>query len=1091
MAGTDQDAARIRAAIAALEAQRPALGNEIVEPALAALRSQLAQQSRTTGRDTALDGDRRAVTVMFADLSGFTALSEHMDPEAVRTLVNACFRELVPIVERYDGTIDKFIGDEIMALFGAPSAHENDPERALRAALEMRAALADFNRRFGVDLGLHFGVNTGPVIAGMIGSEDRREYSVMGDAVNLASRLADASERGEILIGSETYRHAAPLFDFEPADRLAVKGKGEPVVVHKLKGLKAEPRVSRGIEGLSSPLVGRDEPLDRLRTALARVGEGRGGVVAIRGEAGVGKSRLVAEVQRSHTDGLDWAEGRCLSFTQGTSYAPARGLLYDLIGVRPDDSLVRIESALRTSVRDACSEEGREVFPYLARLLDVPLSASEADTLTQLTTAVLHARTLGAFQVFLRARAARRPLVLAWEDLHWADPSTLQLLKTLLPIGGEAPLLLLLAYRLEDGPIRLLHDELTGRWSGLVEAVELTALDAEDSLTLFSNLLDVGSLAPTVRKAILERADGNPFFLEELVRALIDSDILASADPSAVRVPTTIGGVLMARIDGLEPQSRQTLQSAAVVGRVFHRSVLRRVVAPDGLSDGLDTAVTELLRREFIRHRPEDGIAGPAGGDAEFIFKHAVTQDVAYESLLITRRKALHERVGRAMEHLFAGRLDEVAAELAYHFAKAEATTEAVQYFTRAGDRAKAAYANAEAGEFYRQALDQIDRARDAGEPEPNGGWAPTEAHLHEHLADLLELTGRHEAARESYLRALARTGSDVFIDAGRRRRKWGLTFMVERRFDEALDGYGSAEKTLGAAPPDDDPAWWAEWVLVQLEFMWVFYWQGRVEELQARAEASLAAVERRGSPDQRARYFMMLALSNLRRDRYVTCDQTLEYAEAAVAALQASPSLGEHGHVGFVLGFARLWRGDLGPAVEAFTGALRMAERVGDVVIQVRCLTYLMTAARLQGRLEDVRRLVPRVETLAADLKMVEYMAMAKAATAWLAGRSGTLAEARTAAREALDAWHRMPVPYSFDWMAVFPLAGVSLAAGETAEAVAQLRTLLEPGQQPLPEALDGLVRTATESWNRHDPEHTRLALDDVATVARQLGYL
>ena len=707
----------------------------------------------------------------------------------------------------------------------------------------------------------------------------------MGDAVNLASRLADASERGEILVGPETYRQAAPLFDFESADRLTVKGKSEPVVVHRLKELKAVPRAQRGIEGLSSPLVGRDEPLARLRTALARLGEGRGGVLAIRGEAGVGKSRLVAEGRRSRPDGVDWAEGRCLSFTQGTSYAPARGLLHDLIGVRPDDPIARIESALRTSVDEACSESDRRVFPYLARLLDVPLSVSDADTLGQIAGSVLHARTLEAFQVYLRARAARRPLALVWEDLHWADPSTLQLLKTLLPLGGETSLLFVLAYRLEDGAIRLLHDDLTGRWSGLADAVELAALDASDSLALFGNLLDVGSLTPAVSRTILERADGNPFFLEELVRALIDSDILASGNPSAVSVPSTLGGILMARIDGLEPQPRQTLQSAAVVGRVFHQSVLRRVVAPDGLSGGLDAAVAHLLRREFIRHRREDGVPGPADGDEELIFKHAVTQDVAYESLLITRRKALHARVGRAMEDLFAGRLDEVAAELAYHFAKAEVTAEAVQYLARAGDRAKAAFANAEAGDFYRQALGQIDRARNAGEPEPDGGWAPTEANLHEHLADLLDLTGRHEAARESYNHALARTGADGFIDAGRRRRKGALTFMVERRFDEALDGYAAAEKTLGTPPPDDDPAWWEEWVHVQLEFMWVFYWQGRVEELQARAEACRAAVERRGSPDQRGRFFMMLALSNLRRDSYVTCDQTLEYAEAAVAA--------------------------------------------------------------------------------------------------------------------------------------------------------------------------------------------------------------
>jgi class 3 adenylate cyclase/tetratricopeptide (TPR) repeat protein len=1089
MTGAVQGEEQIRAAIAALEAQRGILGDDVVGPAIAALHRQL-DEVRDARRDAALEGERRIVTILFADLSGFTALSERSDPEAVRALVNGCFGHLVPIVERYGGTVDKFIGDEIMALFGAPAAHENDPERALRAALEMREALAAFNRERRVDLGLHFGVNTGPVIAGMIGSHDRREYSVMGDAVNLASRLADASERGEILVGATTYRQAAPVFDFEPAARLALKGKSDPVVVHKLQGLKAVPLASRGIDGLWSPLVGRDESLDRLRTALQRLSDGQGSVLAVRGEAGVGKSRLVAEARRSKPEGAAWAEGRCLSLTQGVSYAAARLLLYDLAGVRPDAPLARIEAALRTSIETACAADDHRIFPYLARLLDVPLSPADANTLESLAGAVLQARTLEAFQVLLRATALGQPIAVAWEDLHWADPSTLQLLTTLVPLTRDVPLLFLLAYRPGDGAIGRFQSELLARWPDGVDILDLAALGARDSLTLFGNLLDVGNLPPAVSSAILDRADGNPFFLEELVRALLDSDILSSGDPSEITVPTTLAGVLMARIDGLEPWPRQVLQSASVIGRVFQRSVLARVLRSEEQSNELEAALSELLRREFIRRRGEGSEDDPASDD-DFIFKHAITQDVAYESLLIARRKELHARVGQAMEQLFDGRLDEVAADLAHHFTKGEVTDRSVSYLTRAGDRSKAAFANAEAGNFYRQALDQISRARAAGEPEPDDGWNEAEAHLHEHLGDLLELTGNHGAAREAYLEALARTATVASIAAGRRRRKQGLTFMVERRFAEALDGYASAEQILGQPPADEDPSWWEEWVRVQLEHMWVFYWQGRVEDLQARAQASRAAVESRGTPDQRGRFFMMLALSNLRRDRYVVCDETVEYAEAAVAAVHESPALGEHGHIDFVLGFVRLWRGDLDQAVDALTSAMRVAVQVGDVVIQARCLTYLMTAARRQGQVEEGRRLVPQVETMATDLKMVEYVAMARATTAWLAYRGGLPAEAAAAGREALEAWHRMPVPYTFDWMAAWPVIGACLAEDRVEAAVDAARLLLRPDQHPLDDLLEPPVRQAVLAWEQGQPDLARSTLVEAARLARRGGYL
>src|SRR6476646_4215567 len=301
-------------AIAGLESQRSSLGDAVVDRAIAALRQQLAQLE--TGRAPTAD-ERKLITIVFADVSGFTALSEKLDPEKVREVINACFDWLVPVVQKYDGTVDKFIGDEIMAIFGAPVAHEDDAERALRAALDMMDAIVAFNHANGTELGLHIGINTGLVVAGEIGGRDRRDYSVMGDAVNLAARLEDASSVGEIFVGPATYRQTQRLFDFEPVAPLKLKGKEAPVEVSRLLRAKAVPKPVRGIEGLRAPLIGRDGELTEINKAVANLERGRGSVLAILGEAWLGKSRLIAETRALLPAKVTWGGGRALSFTAG------------------------------------------------------------------------------------------------------------------------------------------------------------------------------------------------------------------------------------------------------------------------------------------------------------------------------------------------------------------------------------------------------------------------------------------------------------------------------------------------------------------------------------------------------------------------------------------------------------------------------------------------------------------------------------------------------------------------------------------------------------------------------------------------------
>jgi len=454
MADLETQIEKLSAAIAALELQRTNLGDAAVDPAVAVLREQLAQLE--TGRAPTGD-ERKLVTIVFADVSGFTALSEKLDPEKVRELINACFDWLVPVVQKYDGTIDKFIGDEIMALFGAPVAHEDDAERALRAALDMMDAIVAFNHANETALGLHLGINTGLVVAGQIGGHNRRDYSVMGDAVNLAARLEDASSEGEIFVGPTTYRLTQRIFDFEPVPPLRLKGKEAPVEVHRLIGAKVVPKSTRGIEGLRAPLVGRDKELEEIRRALANLGAGQGSTVAILAEAGLGKSRLIAETRRLLPANVTWAEGRALSFTAGMSYWLAREILLSLLNVKPEAAQSEIMAALQKSL-----DGQSEIYPFLARLLELPMDAPMERRVKLLSSEALRSGILEALRGYVRRRAQQEPLLLVWEDLHWCDPSSWELLQMLVPLSNEVPLLLLCAARLEDNRLSEVLQENNG-----------------------------------------------------------------------------------------------------------------------------------------------------------------------------------------------------------------------------------------------------------------------------------------------------------------------------------------------------------------------------------------------------------------------------------------------------------------------------------------------------------------------------------------------------------------------------------------------------------------------------------------------------
>lgn len=541
-------------------------------------------------------GERRIVTMLFCDVKGSTAAADRLDPEEWAEIINGAFEQMITPIYRYEGTVARLMGDGILAFFGAPIAHEDDPQRAVLAGLEIVDAIDAYcsrvQRRWSLPLEVRVGINTGLVLVGEVGSDLRAEYTALGDAINVAARMEQTAAPGTVRVAGATYRLVAPLFQWEALGPIEIRGKAEPVAAWR--PLRAGPRSGRlrGLEahGIDSPVVGRGREQAALRQAVADLRAGRGGVVSLIGEAGLGKSRLVAELRAAEAgQGLCWREARCLSYSSAMPHFLTTEALRALIDAPPDGNAAGTEEALRAALHDA----GSEHYPYLAHLLAVPLGESDALTVRFLDGPALTARYAAAGRAILGGLARQTPVALVFDDLHWADASSVEMWLHVLPVVVEAPVLFLFASRAErqSAGWRLIDAarELPG--AGALE-LHLSPLTERDSLRLVTNLLKIDALPEKVRAAVLTKAEGNPFFVEEVIRMLIDQELLERRDGrwTAVRaiesldIPDTLNGVLAARIDRLPEEARYVLQIASVIGRQFHTRILELVLAEEGLA---------------------------------------------------------------------------------------------------------------------------------------------------------------------------------------------------------------------------------------------------------------------------------------------------------------------------------------------------------------------------------------------------------------------------------------------------------------------------------------------------------------------------
>ena len=634
----------------------------------------------------ALEGERKQVTVLFCDMANSTALAERLGAEAMHTLLSRFFELALGEVHRYEGTINQFLGDGFMALFGAPLAHEDHARRGVLAALAIERVLREREVHLAREAGtvaVRMGLNTGSVVVGAIGNDLRMDYTAVGDTTNLAARLEQLAKAGTILVSEATARLVRRDVILEPIGPIEIRGKSAPVTASRVIG--ARPRRSPFASGEGrtlSPFVGRDPELAALHNLMRIAEAGQGQVIEIVGEPGVGKSRLLYEFAQSLAGRrVTWLEGCCLSYGVTIPYQPILDILRAGCGIAEGDAAESVAAKLRAGLAEVRMEP-TEAAPYLLHLLGVK---EGAESVAQLPPDVFKPRTFRILREMSIKGAQSRPIVLVVEDLHWIDKSSEEYLASLSDSLAGVPILLVATARPGARP----------PWTDKSYATQLTLrpLSSAESLTL-ARAVAVEELPKPLAETILSKAEGNPFFVEELTRTILER--------GGDELPDTIHALLAARIDRLPAETKAVLQTAAVVGREFSSRLLDAVWEGGDLSLHLD----ELEQREFVYERV-------APDSRVYAFKHALTQDVAYESLLQEHRRRVHGRVVEAIENLHGTRLVEHVEHLAYHALRGEMWDKAVRYAREAGLKAAGRFANREAVAMFEQALAALEHVPD------------------------------------------------------------------------------------------------------------------------------------------------------------------------------------------------------------------------------------------------------------------------------------------------------------------------------------------------------------------------------------------
>ena len=644
------------------------------------------------------EGERKYVTVLFSDLSGYTSMSEKLDPEEVKEITSRIFGKIAQVVARYEGFIEKFVGDAIMAIFGIPKAHEDDPVRAIRAAREIhdivKTLSPEIEKKIGKPISMHSGINTGLVVTGQVNME-KGTHGVAGDTINLAFRLSGSAKSDEIIVGLDTWRQTEGHFSFEALGPTTVKGKTDSVQVYKLLSLKERPEKLHRLSGVRAELIGRNVEMAQLKEAVENLQKGDGKIFSIFGDAGTGKSRLLRELRASlDLDRIQWFEGHAYAYAQNIPYFPLIDLLNSVFQIDESDLPKTLKNKLESGITNLVGNE-QDVIPFVGSLYALTYSK-----LDDVNPELWKARLKSAIKTILSALARKAPTVFCLEDLHWADPSSVEILRYLVSEIRE-PAVVLCAYR---PTFSLFTSNQLHGINTVFQDIRLEDLSPSNAQHMLELLLNTKDTPSDLQRFVQNKAEGNPFYLEELVNSLIESGTLiqdngiwkSTRSIQESEISSTIHGVISGRLDRLRTEDKRVLQEASVIGRAFLYDILKKVT---DLKEKCDMCLSSLERMDLIKTKSLDP-------ELEYIFKHALTQEVTYNGLLKKEREEIHERIAQVIEEVFHDRLPEFYETLAFHYGRSQSGVKAVEYLVKAGKKSLARYSVEEAHQYFKEAYE-------------------------------------------------------------------------------------------------------------------------------------------------------------------------------------------------------------------------------------------------------------------------------------------------------------------------------------------------------------------------------------------------
>lgn len=1024
---------------------------------------------RILASPSAMEGEQKQVTVLFCDVVESSVLAQRLGPEGMHQVMDRAFRLMADAVHRYDGTVNQFLGDGLMALFGAPVSLEDHAVRGVQAALAIIETIGGYSRELaterGVELRLRLGLNTGLVVVGRIGDDLRMDYTAIGDTTNLAARLVRHAAPGTILISPTTQRLVEGYFSTERMDPIEVKGRREAVGVWTVRGRgRGRTRFDVVVERGLTPLVARRGELELLHECLASSRAGHGQVFGIVGEPGAGKSRLLHEFRRT-LDGerVTWLEARCVGWGQATPYLPILELLRRNFQIEEDDHPFQIGEKLRQGML-SLDPELTGIIPFLRELFGL---AAEDETLRFLDPQLRRRKTFEAIRALTLTGSRRRPLALVVEDLQWIDQTSEDFLAYLVESLAGMPILLVTTHRVGYAV----------RWADWPHytQVALDVLTEEETTLMAQHLLGTDQLPPELPAFVYEKAEGNPLFIEEITRSLLEHGALGKRNgaitwfsENGVAFPATMKDIIGARIDRLDDPAKRTVQTASVIGRAFGVRLLTRVV-----DTGMELqGVLHTLKHQALIHErcffPE----------VEYVFKHAVIQDVVYQSLRARRRAELHGVIGHAIEELYADRLEEQAPILAHHFSRSPENKKAIQYALLAGDRAARLYANAEAATYYDEAL---NTARKLG-PTPEGQRLEIDAAIKRAAVSLTRQDVERD--RENLEQACARAAA-----LGDEPRMAQVLYWLGRihyvRYDPraAID---CATRSLAIADRLEDAALAAP----PVNLMGRLYWQesafARSGEMLVR---SAELMRKLGNKSEEATSLgfagWVLALMGEFDRALALLDEGLRiareirnpFAEAAICHYRAS---------------AQLLRGDLAPAFIDYEEGQQAAERAGDLARLVFLKSwegYARCAAdeprRGKELLDEAETLAGRIGTKFGLAWLRTFQGACHAALGEPARAMGYCDEAIALGKEGGDKWieavaHRImaEVVRRLDWPAL------DRAEQATRRSIELARTI-----DARPELARSLVTRARVLADGGDVEGARRQLSEALDLFAAMG--